>query len=305
MPRILRRSILLPFFFLTLLLPCLGMAQDRFSLPGDGDSPAQSATQEGGEVKQKTYSNQFVKFLDQGGVFVWPLIILSLVIVGLSAYCLFDLTEKNFFPKKEYQALEAAMDGANLAQARSVSESSGTCLGQMMAGATEYIGDRGFQTLDDGALYDAMADASQEVNRGRARLINAFSVIAQSAPMIGLLGTVSGMIKAFDKLGQTGMGDPGQLAANISEALWTTLTGLIVAVPALWLYFYFRDRLAALIGSSDRKAFQLLNRLRRSVVAQTAGGMGPPPAAPSSPPQTPPSAPSGPAPLPQPLPQPE
>ena len=142
-----------------------------------------------------------------------------------------------------------------------------------MYGAAEYVGDRGYQVLDDNGLYDSMADASQEFNRGRARTINYLSVIAQAAPMLGLLGTVSGMIKAFDKLGDEGT-NPSQLATNISEALLTTASGLVIALPALFFYFFFRDMLTGYVSRTDRHAFRLLNTLRRSIVAQTAATHG-------------------------------
>jgi len=297
-----------------LLLPLTARAQDAYSIPGVDDSPGNgaAATASGstgsGEDAAPEYANLLEKLIGLGGFFIWPLLVLSVALVGLTVFCAIDLSRRNFFPDRLVRALEESVDRADLRGALDRAEKSSTCLGQVMFGAAEYIGDRGYQTLDDNGLYDAMADASQEFNRGRARTINYFSVIAQSAPMIGLLGTVSGMIKAFDKLGQTGMGDPAQLASNISEALWTTASGLVIAVPALYLYFYFRDRLTALVSQTDRKAYRLLNRLRRAVVRQSSGGDGgpePPPAVPpgGSPEPVPPSDP--PQPLPQPLPQPE
>jgi biopolymer transport protein ExbB len=61
--------------------------------------------------------------------------------------------------------------------------------------------------------------------------------------MIGLLGTVSGMISAFQTIGQVGRGDPSALAGDIGEALITTATGLTIGIPAMIAYFVFRNRL--------------------------------------------------------------
>jgi biopolymer transport protein ExbB len=63
--------------------------------------------------------------------------------------------------------------------------------------------------------------------------------------MIGLLGTVSGMISAFQTIGQVGMGDPSALAGDIGEALITTATGLTIGIPAMVAYFIFRNKLNA------------------------------------------------------------
>ncbi len=259
---------------------------DEFSIPGvddpasvtSGNSGAAPDSIEEEGFEAPIYGNLLERLVRKGGLFIWPLFALSLVVLGLTVYCLIDLTKGRFYSDKVMKELRSAMEQGDVYQALERSQASPTCLGQVMAGATEFIGDRGYQVLDDSALFDAMADVSQEFNRGRARTINYFSVIAQAAPMVGLLGTVSGMIKAFDKLGQTGMGDPGSLAENISEALYTTASGLVIAVPALFLYFFFRDRLTHLIASTDREAYRLLNVLRRAIVARQNSQHEPPPA---------------------------
>tara|TARA_R110002096_G_scaffold316010_7_gene510336 strand:+ start:13191 stop:14225 length:1035 start_codon:yes stop_codon:yes gene_type:complete len=276
-----------------LVLNSSGLAQDEFSIPGVDDpaavtnaasNPAPTPSNSGdNETKTRTepkeYKNFLAKLIGVGGLFIWPLIFLSLVVAGLSVYCFIDIGKRNFVPDPVVKNLREDMEHGDVIGAKDRAERSKTCLGQVMAGATEFIGDRGYQVLDDNGLYDAMADASQEFNRGRARTINYLSVIAQSAPMIGLLGTVSGMIKAFDKLGGEGMGDPASLATNISEALFTTAAGLVIAVPSLFIYYYFRDRLAHFVAVTDKEAYRLLNTLRRAIVAKHSGGDAPPAAA--------------------------
>ncbi len=284
------------FVALTFLFS-MAQAQDEFSIPGvddpaavsqpsGGDSTASSDSD--GETKRsepEEYGNFLEKLIKVGGVFIWPLIFLSVVVAGLCVYSLIDLSVRNFAPEKTIKDLREDMEHGDVVGGKDRAERSKTCLGQVMAGGLEFIGDRGYQVLDDNALYDAMAEASQEFNRGRARTINYLSVIAQSSPMIGLLGTVSGMIKAFDKLGGEGMGDPASLATNISEALFTTAAGLVIAVPSLFAYYYFRDRLAHFVAVTDKEAYRLLNTLRRAIVASHASaGAGTPPAQAYAPP---------------------
>jgi biopolymer transport protein ExbB len=72
--------------------------------------------------------------------------------------------------------------------------------------------------------------------------IDYLSIIGATSPMLGLLGTVMGMIKAFQTMGSQGMGKPEVLAGNIGEALVTTATGLIIAIPAMAFFFYFKKR---------------------------------------------------------------
>lgn len=97
-------------------------------------------------------------------------------------------------------------------------------------------------TLDVEAAENAMSEAAVEENVAGLRPINYLSIIASISPMFGLLGTVSGMIKAFQKIGLGGMGKPEELAGNIGEAMITTAYGLIVGIPAMMFYFYLKSR---------------------------------------------------------------
>jgi biopolymer transport protein ExbB len=72
--------------------------------------------------------------------------------------------------------------------------------------------------------------------------ISYLSVIGVCTPMIGLIGTVSGMISAFETLGTSGIGDPSKLASAIGEVLVATFSGLLIAVPAFGLYYFLRNR---------------------------------------------------------------
>ena len=91
--------------------------------------------------------------------------------------------------------------------------------------------------------------------------IDYLSVIGATSPMIGLLGTVSGMIKAFQTIGTQGMGKPEVLAGNIGEALVTTATGLIIAIPAMLFYYGFRNSFIKTAASLGRNVGGLLDTL--------------------------------------------
>jgi biopolymer transport protein ExbB len=82
-------------------------------------------------------------------------------------------------------------------------------------------------------------------NSSMQTYISYLSVIGVCAPMIGLLGTVTGMIKAFQKLGAAGIGDPSGLSAAIGEVLVATASGLIIAIPAFGAFYFLRNRAAA------------------------------------------------------------
>src|SRR3712207_526170 len=89
------------------------------------------------------------------------------------------------------------------------------------------------------------------------------SVAAHVAPLVGLLGTVTGMIKAFQAVALHGTGDPAVLAKGISEALYTTAGGLVVAIPAMILYNYYNKKIDSIISDMEQSSTELLNYFRR------------------------------------------
>src|SRR5207302_6602356 len=91
-----------------------------------------------------------------------------------------------------------------------------------------------------------MSELAKE-NSNMQTYISYLSVIGVCTPMIGLLGTVTGMIRAFATLGSSGIGDPGALAGAIGEVLVATASGLVIAIPAFGTFYYLRNRAAASI----------------------------------------------------------
>lgn len=92
-------------------------------------------------------------------------------------------------------------------------------------------------------LLNQLTVALQSIEGHCLRAIQYLNVIATVAPMVGLLGTVSGMISAFQTIAAGGMGKPELLAGDIGEALITTATGLTIGIPAMVGYFFLRNRL--------------------------------------------------------------
>ena len=95
------------------------------------------------------------------------------------------------------------------------------------------------------------------------RYLNALGTIAAAAPLLGLLGTVVGMIEIFGSQAPTGANNPAALAHGISIALYNTAFGLIIAIPALMFYRYFRGRVDAYIVELEQSAETLLPHLLR------------------------------------------
>jgi len=132
-------------------------------------------------------------------------------------------------------------------------------LGRMLAYSLPNINAHQPEDLGRESVEDAIADFAINENRNNMTGINYVSLVAQAAPMLGLLGTVIGMVGAFSKLSETGSAAPEQLAGDISVALLTTMWGLITAIPALIAYFFFKNRLNSLVAETHQISEQLLN----------------------------------------------
>lgn len=264
----LRRSFPLAVLLLTAflgLVPLGLQAQvDEYSIPGLDDAPAttQPSLTDGGQrsapAPQKT---TLFTLIAAGGWAMWILGLLSITLIALATYLSFEIQKKNFFPPGLDEQIGERLTAMDLDGSIAVTEASDSVLAKSMTEGLNLIYDRGLKVLETDSLLEVITEASIKGNRHRAKLVNYFSTIAQSAPMVGLLGTVSGMIKAFGKLGQEGMGDPSGLAANISEALVTTATGLVVALPALFFYSFYRDKLQEMIVQTDEISASLVRKL--------------------------------------------
>src|SRR3954451_9650356 len=116
---------------------------------------------------------------------------------------------------------------------------------------------------------EGMTGELSKENSSVQTYISYLSVIGVCAPMIGLLGTVTGMIKAFAKLGASGIGDPSGLSAAIGEVLVATASGLIIAIPAFGAFYFLRNRAAA----SLHRIQDIINSLFRKMPYEALAGV--------------------------------
>jgi biopolymer transport protein ExbB len=120
----------------------------------------------------------------------------------------------------------------------------------------------GEEDIDFQKVKDSVEEASVEQMSKLMKPIDYLSIIGASSPMLGLLGTVSGMIKAFHTMGSQGMGKPELLAANIGEALITTATGLVIAIPAMFFFFFFKKGFQKTLATLGRNIGFLFDALQ-------------------------------------------
>ena len=110
-------------------------------------------------------------------------------------------------------------------------------------------------------MKESIEDVGRHVVHQLSRYLNTLGTIAAITPLLGLLGTVLGMIDVFAVITTQGVGDPTQLAGGISKALITTAAGLSVAIPSLIFYRYFRGVLDSLVVSMEEEALKMVEVL--------------------------------------------
>jgi biopolymer transport protein ExbB len=180
---------------------------------------------------------------------MYPLGLLSVVAAGLTIYGFLATQSRKMLGTDLVPSLQDELMNLHVDQARAICSGSPGLLTNTLNAGLDRLSDG---VLDVPNMEKAMEEASvHEVTAG-LKPISYLSIIAQVAPMLGLLGTVSGMIKAFQKIGMGGMGKPELLANNIGEAMITTAAGLIIGIPAMFFYFFLKSRYMSNVSEMSR-----------------------------------------------------
>ncbi|MGH8293705.1 MAG: MotA/TolQ/ExbB proton channel family protein, partial [Gammaproteobacteria bacterium] len=119
-------------------------------------------------------------------------------------------------------------------------------------------------------MNEAIEDTGRHVVHELDRYLITLGTIATISPLLGLLGTVLGIMHVFAAISTAGLGNPTALAAGISEALITTVAGLVVAIPAYILYRYLRGKVDDLVVRMERETVRLMNAVRGAESAPAA-----------------------------------
>jgi biopolymer transport protein ExbB len=119
------------------------------------------------------------------------------------------------------------------------------------------------RTHDREEMKASIEEVGGHVAHELGRYLNALGTIAAVTPLLGLLGTVVGMISVFTHITTVGVGNPAQLAGGISQALITTAGGLMVAIPSLMFYRYFRARVDGLVVDMEKESLKLIDVLQK------------------------------------------
>lgn len=199
----------------------------------DAEVSDEAATEE--VAPKKTLIDQY----KTGGWAMYPLTFFSIAGFGLIFYNAMAVRPDVILKPEATIAIDKALESLDIAKAKQLCDENPAPATNIIAAGLNRVD---VNNYDPEPIKEAIEEASSEELAGPFVLINYLSVIGSLAPMVGLLGTVSGMVKAFNVIEAEGAGSAQALAGNISEALITTASGMIVGIPAMFFFFFFKNR---------------------------------------------------------------
>ena len=225
----------------------------------------QANTEGGAPVSKKKDDSGFIDVIKGGG---WLGVVLWLALFACGAFSIYFIVDSaimvkpnKIMPAKMINDVKSAMAEGDVMKALKVCENEPGPMANILSAGFSHV-EEGFDVIQD----SIGAAADLETERIMQHL-NWISVCANLAPMLGLLGTVQGMIMCFKTLA-TGAPDVGALALAISQALWTTAGGLVVAIPSVAFYYSIRNKASRLILRMQAMTMELIKDLRNVEVVE-------------------------------------
>jgi biopolymer transport protein ExbB len=190
-----------------------------------------------------------------GGPLMWPIILASITAAAIILERLWTLQDKRVLPRelpqKVWQLIEANQVNDKVIAALEQNSPLGRLLATGLAN----------RHRPREMLMERLEDTGRHVVHELERFLNTLGTIAGVSPLLGLLGTVTGIIRSFNVIEAGGMGDPRALSGGIAEALICTVAGLCVAIPALIFYRYLRGRVDGIVVEMEKNAIRMADAL--------------------------------------------
>ncbi len=187
---------------------------------------------------------------------MWPIVVCSVLALAIIVERCWTLRRSVVAPRDLMSEIQGMTLGDRLTNEQIDSVRETSALGQILAAGLSR------QTQQAFLVKDAIEEAGGHVVHELERYLNALGTIAATTPLLGLLGTVIGMIKVFSAITAVGVGDPQVLAGGISEALITTAAGLSVGIPSLMFHRYFLGKVNELTVAMEQDALRFMEVLQ-------------------------------------------
>ncbi len=196
-----------------------------------------------------------LELMKAGGLLMWPLLACSILSMAIIAERFWSLQTKRITPPNLVAQVWQWAKTGNITAERIQELRLGSPLGRLLAaGLVNYQHDRV-------VMKESIEEVGRQVVHELERFLNTLGTIASISPLLGLLGTVFGMIQVFSVISVHGIGDASILSGGISQALYTTAAGLSIAIPTLLFYRYFQGRVDELVITMEQEALKLVEVL--------------------------------------------
>ncbi|NPA16160.1 MAG: MotA/TolQ/ExbB proton channel family protein [Aquificae bacterium] len=199
-----------------------------------------------------------IQIFQKGGPLMYPLLFLGVLAFAFIIERLYSLSFRKTFPVKKIEEISFYIQEGRFAEAITIAKNTNSIATSLIAGILEaYVKGRKSE--------QQLKTVAEEVARTEIPklegYVNAIGAIAAIAPLLGFLGTVTGMIQVFEALSVEGLSNPEVLSSGISQALITTAFGLSIAIPSLAAYWYFRSKLSFIVSQLENLATELVYQL--------------------------------------------
>jgi biopolymer transport protein ExbB len=196
-----------------------------------------------------------LELVKAGGWLMVPILLCSVIAMAIVAERFWTLQRKRITPSNLVVQVWQWAKSGNLNDDRIRALRKSSPLGRILAAGLVN------RDTSRAMMKESIEDIGRHVVHDLDRYLNTLGTIASITPLLGLLGTVIGMIKVFAVITTQGVGDPGILAGGISEALITTAAGLTVAIPTLMFHRYFRGHVDELVVTMEQEALKMVEAM--------------------------------------------
>ncbi|MBW1850144.1 MAG: MotA/TolQ/ExbB proton channel family protein [Deltaproteobacteria bacterium] len=204
-----------------------------------------------------------IDLIVRGGIFMYPIIFCSIIALAVFLERMWALRRGYIIPEGFIRNVEQMLKNQKLNEAFSLCRTHTSSIAKIFLA--------GLKNAQKGMWL--VKEAIEEKGGREAKIleknVGILSTIANLTPLIGLLGTVSGMIKTFNAISVHGIDNPAPLAGGIAEALITTATGLCIAIPVLVCHRFIKDKASALIFEMEESSIRLIELMEKYNSATT------------------------------------
>ena len=201
-----------------------------------------------------------LELIKAGGWVMVPILLLGVIAMAIVIERFWSLRRKEVLPPGLGEEVREWARGRQLDPSHIEVLRRNSPLGEILAAALDV------RYRPRELIKERVEDVGRHVMHQMERFMNTLGTIASVSPLLGLLGTVFGMIQMFLKILTTGVGDVNQLAGGIGQALISTAGGLCVAIPAVMFHRYFRGRIAEFVIDMEKQAIALLDTIDEGIV---------------------------------------